>query len=229
MSRLLNLPSELLVRSFSHVDRASLKSLRQSCRLTSQLATDQLYRTVHLKPSETSQKALQEILNNPTICQIPRKIYIDTVDESIVRFQVVTSVHLQAIANVTQDYKEEIEQDLPEGWKDLLPQVKKLPRLNAVVLSFDKGFTSDGDDRYHYWDFPQTRKFRSQTMYKVFALLDSLQHPIQDLGIRHLQTDNPKNEKTLARMSKVLSGLRSLRLSITNETNDAAPENDLQV
>jgi len=85
MSRLLTLPSELLARTFSYVNRSSLKSLRQSHRFISQLATDQLYRTVHLKPGETSQKALQEILNNPNLRRIPRKIYIDTVDESLVR------------------------------------------------------------------------------------------------------------------------------------------------
>jgi hypothetical protein len=85
MSRLLNLPSELLARTFSYVDRSSLKSLRQSCRLTSQLTTDQLFRTVHLQPGETSQNFLQEILNNPNLRRIPRKIYIDTVDKSLVR------------------------------------------------------------------------------------------------------------------------------------------------
>lgn len=95
MSRLVNLPSELLARSFSHVNRSSLKSLRQSCRFISQVATDQLYRTVHLKPSETSQKALQEILNDPDLCQIPRKIYIDTADESVVRLYPTSVVHLK--------------------------------------------------------------------------------------------------------------------------------------
>jgi hypothetical protein len=91
MSRLLNLPSELLARTCSYVNHSSLKSLRQSCRFTSQLATDQLYRTVHLKPSETSQNALQGILNNPSLRRLPRKIYIDTVDENIVRLSQSTS------------------------------------------------------------------------------------------------------------------------------------------
>lgn len=107
--------------------------------------------------------------------------------------------------------------------------MKGLPRLNAAVLSFDRGFTSDGPEKYHYWDFPQTPKFRFKTMHRVFSLLESLQHPIQDLGIRNLQADNPKDSETLEKMAKVLSGLVSLRLGITNETNDAAPENDLEV
>lgn len=109
--------------------------------------------------------------------------------------------------------------------------MKELPRLNAVVLCFDKGFTSDSTDRdyLHYQDFPQTHQFRFQAMHKVFSLLESLRHPIQDLGIRNLQADNPKDLKTLAIMGKVLSGLLSLRLSITSETNDAAPEHDLEV
>jgi hypothetical protein len=85
MSRILDFPSELLAHTFSYVNQSTLKSLRQSCRFISPLATDQLYRTVHLQPGETSQKGLQEILNNPNLRRIPRKIYIDTVDESLVR------------------------------------------------------------------------------------------------------------------------------------------------
>lgn len=109
--------------------------------------------------------------------------------------------------------------------------MKELPRLNAAVLCFDKGFTSDSEDEDypHYTDFPQTPQFRFHAMHKLFSLLESLRHPIQDLGIRNLQADNPKDPKTLAKMGKVLSGLLSLRLSITSETNDAAPEHDLEV
>jgi hypothetical protein len=66
-------------------------------------------------------------------------------------------------------------------------------------------------------------------MHKFFSLLASLRHPIQDLGIRNLQVDNPRDPETLERMGKVLSGLLSLRLSITTETNEAAPEHDLEV
>lgn len=62
-----------------------------------------------------------------------------------------------------------------------------------------------------------------------FSLLESLQSPIQDLGIRNLQADNPKDRTTLANIEKTLSGLKSLRLSIVNETNEAAPEHDLEV
>ncbi|OQE05723.1 hypothetical protein PENVUL_c022G09072 [Penicillium vulpinum] len=211
MSRLLNLPSELLARTFSYVNQSSLKSLRQSCRFISQLATDQLYRTVRLQPSKTSQNRLQEILNNPSLRRVPRKIYIDTVDESL-------------------NYDDEEEQKWPQGWENLVSQVKELPRLNAAVLCFDKGFTSDSTDHdyLHYEDFPQTPQFRFQAMHKLFSLLESLRHPIQDLGIRNLQADNPKDPKTLAKLGKVLSGLLSLRLSITSETNDAAPEHDLE-
>ncbi|CAG8116993.1 unnamed protein product [Penicillium salamii] len=211
MSHLLNLPSKLLARTFFNVDSSSFKSLHHSCRFISQLATDQLFKTVHLQPSKTSQNGLQEILNNPNLRRIPRKIYIDTVDESL-------------------NYDDEEEQKWPQGWDNLVPQVKELPRLNAAVLCFDKGFTSDSEDEDypHYTDFPQTPQFRFHAMHKLFSLLESLRHPIQDLGIRNLQADNPKDPKTLAKMGKVLSGLLSLRLSITSETNDAAPEHDLE-
>ncbi|KAJ6031012.1 hypothetical protein N7540_001744 [Penicillium herquei] len=211
MSRLLNLPGELLARVSCYADRSSLKSLRQSCRFISQLATDQLFRTVRLQPGETSQRGLQEILNNPNLRRIPRKIYIDTVDESL-------------------NYDDEEEQEWPQGWDNLVPRVKELPQLTTAVLCFDKGFTSDSSDSdsYHYMDFPQTPQFRFHGMHKFFSLLSSLRHPIQELGIHNLQADNPKDPETLAKIGKVLSGLLSLRLSIISETNDAAPENDLE-
>jgi hypothetical protein len=110
--------------------------------------------------------------------------------------------------------------------------MKELPRLNAAVLCFDKGFTSDSPDPDYYLHcdhFPQAPQFRFQAMHKLFSVLESLPHPIQDLGIRNLQADNPKDPETLAKLEKVLSGLLSLRLSITSETNEAAPEHDLEV
>lgn len=109
--------------------------------------------------------------------------------------------------------------------------MKELPQLNAAVLCFDKGFTSEKSDSDYYYctDLPQTPRFRFHAMDQFFSLLESLRHPIQDLGIRNLQADNPKDPKTLAKIGKVLSGLLSLRLSITSETNDAAPEHDLEV
>jgi hypothetical protein len=107
--------------------------------------------------------------------------------------------------------------------------VKELPQLNAAVLCFDKGFASDSWDDYYNTAFPQTPRFRFHAIHKFFSLLESLRYPIQDLGIRNLQADNPKDPKTLTKIGKVMSGLLSLRLSITSETNDAAPEHDLEV
>ncbi|KAF3394485.1 hypothetical protein F1880_005319 [Penicillium rolfsii] len=211
MSQLLDLPSELLARTCSYVDLSSLKSLRQSCRFMSQLATDQLFKTVLLQPGETNQNRLQEILSNPNLRRIPRKIYIDTVDESI-------------------DYETSKEQKWPQGWDTLVPHVKDLPRLNAAILCFDQGFTSDhkGSESYYVMNFPQRPRFRFHAMHEFFSLLESLQHPVQHLGIRNLQADNPKDPELLAKIEKVLSGLLSLRLSITSETNDACPEYDLE-
>ncbi|KAJ5562702.1 hypothetical protein N7535_002852 [Penicillium sp. DV-2018c] len=65
-------------------------------------------------------------------------------------------------------------------------------------------------------------------MHKLFSLLESLRHPIRDLGILNLQADNPKDPKTLAKIGKVLSGLQSLCLSITNETNYDVPQYELE-
>jgi hypothetical protein len=85
MSLLLNLPHKLRARTFAYVNRASLNSLRQTCRLTSQLSTDQLYKNPHLYPDEKSQDAIRGILNNPNLQQIPRKIYVNTVEADYVR------------------------------------------------------------------------------------------------------------------------------------------------
>ncbi|KAJ5562738.1 hypothetical protein N7461_001499 [Penicillium sp. DV-2018c] len=200
MSRLLDLPNELIAHTFSYVDRPSLKSLRQTCRFLSQLANDQLYRTVHLRPGETSQNKIQGILNNPSLSRSLRKIDIVTVDKGI-------------------NYKyRENEQEWPHGWDNILAQVEELPLLNSVVLCFHKRFVSaSGQGRPNAWDYPQTRRFRFEAMDKIFSLIDSSRRPVQSLGIRNLQAVNPEDPRTLAKMEKVLSGLQSLRLSITNQ------------
>lgn len=85
MSGFLNLPSEVLARTFAYANRSSVKSIRPPYRFISQLATDPLYKTLYLQPSETSQNGLQEILKDPSLRRVPQKIYIDTVDKSLVR------------------------------------------------------------------------------------------------------------------------------------------------
>lgn len=57
----------------------------------------------------------------------------------------------------------------------------------------------------------------------------SLKLPLKELGIRNLQVDNPRCEKTQEMLANVLPSLETLRLTIVSEYTEAAPEDDIEV
>lgn len=59
--------------------------------------------------------------------------------------------------------------------------------------------------------------------------LASLPRSLQELAIRDLENVNSFDATTVAMTTRVLEGLRSLRLNILNESNGAAPEYDYEV
>lgn len=85
MPSLLSLPQELIPYIVSYLDRASVKSLRQTCRTVVQATTAELFRTVSLFPDDRSCDRLDSLLADPDMCKLPRKIYIYTIEKDNVR------------------------------------------------------------------------------------------------------------------------------------------------
>lgn len=85
MNPFLRLPADLVPLVIRHLDRASLKSLRQTCRAVSAASTAQLFHTVQLFPDDQSCDRMEHLLADPEKRKAPREIYINTIEEDLVR------------------------------------------------------------------------------------------------------------------------------------------------
>lgn len=99
--------------------------------------------------------------------------------------------------------------------------------VESAVLRFDQCYSAEAEDWHPF--YPQTAGFRFQAIDDFFSMLASLKLPVKELGLWNLQVDNPRNQETLKKLRGVLSGLRSLRLTVVCEHSGAAPEDDIEV
>lgn len=124
------------------------------------------------------------------------------------------------------DYGDEDADDLPQPFWQLVKRLGELPRLKSVALRFHPECASD--ENFASTTELQTIAFRATVMQKLTASLASLPRPLSELAIHNLQNINPTDPETVANLTKVLTGLRSFRLNITNEM-EGDREPDLQV
>lgn len=80
-----------------------------------------------------------------------------------------------------------------------------------------------------YNDCQQEPPFRHSVMRSFTQAIASLPRPIRELGIHDLQNINETDEAVVANIGKILSGLHTLRLNITNEHSEGNGETDLEV
>lgn len=63
----------------------------------------------------------------------------------------------------------------------------------------------------------------------VFSSLAELSQPLRELAISNLQNVNEPDPERSTVIMGVLCNLRSLRLNVVAESDDSAPEHDLEV
>ncbi|KAL5366279.1 F-box domain protein [Aspergillus floccosus] len=206
MASITVLPSELLARIITFLDRSSLEAIRETSRLLSQFATPRLFDTLRLFPDEESYEVVDCITDDATLKKMVKKVYINTCEDDY------------------DDYDEE-EVELTKDFKDRIANFKHCPNVQSAVLRFDKHCSTGREEWMR--ESPQTIAFRTKTLGVFFKWLASFEAPLRELGIRNMQDVNVGDEKISANIEKALQNLRSLRLSIVTEHNDAAPEDDL--
>lgn len=84
MASIIVLPTELLARIISFLDRSSLKAIRQTSRRLSQIATPQLFATLRLFPDEKSYEAVDHITDHATLKKMVKKVYVNTCEDDYV-------------------------------------------------------------------------------------------------------------------------------------------------
>ncbi|RLL97664.1 hypothetical protein CFD26_105317 [Aspergillus turcosus] len=206
MASITLLPSELLARIVSFLNRSSLKAIRETSRVLSQFATPRLFDTLHLFPDEESYEAVDHIINHATLKKMVKKVYVNTCED-----------------DYDDDDEEEVE--LTEDFKDRIAKFKDCQNVQRAILRFDKHCSTGRE----YWmtEHPETMAFRTKALRVFFKWLASFEAPLRELGVRNMQDVNVADDRISANIEKVLRGLRTLRLSIVTEHNEAAPEDDL--
>ncbi|KAF7178188.1 hypothetical protein CNMCM7691_006860 [Aspergillus felis] len=207
MASITVLPSELLARIISFLDRSSLKAIRETSRLLSQFATPRLFDTLRLFPDEESYEAVDRVTNHATLKKMVKKVYVNTCEDDY------------------DDDDEEAEVELTKDFKDRIAKFKACPNVQSAVLRFDKHCSTSRE----IWmtEHPETLAFRTKTLRAFFEWLASFEVSLRELGIRNMQDVNVGDDQISANIEKVLQNLRTLRLSIVTEHNEAAPEDDL--
>lgn len=223
----LTLPPEVLAITISLLDSETLKSSRLANRTLNHLATRDLFRVVSLYDTEKSYQALKSVIQHAELKSHVHKVYLNTVETDYVSELLVSPHSLQLLtACLQQDSDHEDEATPPHAWRTLLPKLADLPDLQSVVLRFDKHCAADPAD---FVEPAQTMQYRNTVMEWVFAALASLRRPLRELGIQNYQNLAPRSGPTSDRVAKVVSGLRSLRLNVVHERDEAAPENEIEV
>ncbi|KAL4890879.1 F-box domain protein [Aspergillus ambiguus] len=210
MTSFLHLPPELFRLIVRHVDQPSLKSLRLTCRTLRPATTAKLFHTVRLFPDDQSCDRMESLLDDPQQRELPRKIYINTLDQDF----------------DPDDADQQPEAEWPKRWDTLLPRVKEFDNLRSAVLRLDRNYGAETE----YWEssYPHSPAFRFRALDRFFSMVASLKLPLKELAIRNLQVDNPRSEKTREILANILPSLETLRLTIVSEYNEAAPEHDIE-
>lgn len=118
---------------------------------------------------------------------------------------------------------------LPRRFSRLFDRLNELPGLQGVVLRFAPDCYGWESANSFLCDCDQKPPFRHSVMKAFTESIASLPHPIRELGLRDLQNINETDETVVGHIKKILSGLHTLRLNITNEHSDGNGETDLEV
>ncbi|KAL4936732.1 hypothetical protein BDV06DRAFT_86642 [Aspergillus oleicola] len=192
MAELLSLPTETLRDIFSHADQATRKALRLANRQLGKIGQQSVFKTVAISNTQRSFNQADEIVKRPELTHLITKVYLNTFDTA-------------DFGALDEDQNEE-----GDAGETLFHYVKKMPRVQSVVLRFHPE-VAEGD-----WDdAPQEMPFRSCVMEQSLDALAEMPN-VKELAIRDLQNVNERDPKTIADLKKVLSRLRSLRLNIAN-------------
>ncbi|KAL4789502.1 hypothetical protein BDV19DRAFT_396957 [Aspergillus venezuelensis] len=215
MVGLLQLPIELLHTICRDADLETRKALRLTSRLLDEVAQRCVFECITLSPLGASCDRLNQILENPKLASNLTTLYISTFDLDD------DGDYMYYEDAEDEDFEGEKETNLPIRFWSLFERLGELPRLQGVTLRFHREHTNND-----FGEAPQEVEFRSLVMKHAFNAFASLPQPLKYLAIRDLHNINETDETAIANIQKVLRGLESLRLNITNEHREYHGEMD---
>ncbi|PLB34807.1 F-box protein [Aspergillus candidus] len=191
MPALATLPEEILLLIFDFADRASLKSLRFTCRHISTAATEKLFQKILLYPHDKSIQRFVSVANSDThLFQLPRHIHFEPYQEG----------HY-----VIHD----LDDPNAPNWGAVSSHLWKLPRVDSAMLHFrdnsNEAYDNQSDMGYHY--------LRSKIIDDFFAAVVEMVPTPRKLALGFIY-ETPVEDDHFARIRRVLGGLHTFRLGI---------------
>ncbi|KAF2248195.1 hypothetical protein BU26DRAFT_458336 [Trematosphaeria pertusa] len=213
---MLQLPIELQRQCVQFVDPEFLKSLRFVSKDALPIATEALFSTIVLQPSDESAAKYTHILESEKLNPLVRTVIFNTDDDP----------------DADPDWASNEEKEPLESFLDALRAVFKFPNLRKVELKFARECAAPAVGRYNAWDkeVAETQSFRTDVLEAFFEGLNNLEKPavsVDSLTVKNLQDWTLEEIYESEDFKAVRSRLKKLALQITTETEDAAPETSI--
>ncbi|KAL3480635.1 hypothetical protein BJX99DRAFT_5453 [Aspergillus californicus] len=206
MPELTSLPVEILHSVFAHADQDSRKSLRLANRHLAEIGQQCVFQTIAVQfkfRQENHVNEIENILKRKDLVSHIAKIYVNTFD-------------------LQEDQEWMDEGDTQKLLEILVGYLKKLPRLQSVVLRFHPECPDEHD---RFGDVPQDEDLRTAVMKKALSTLAAFPQ-LKELALRDLWNVHDSDPKVTADLYKVLARLRSLRLNIINVNQGMSGSSD---
>ncbi|KAL4940612.1 hypothetical protein BDV06DRAFT_230202 [Aspergillus oleicola] len=209
------LPIEILHRICSDADQESRKALRLTNRLLEEIARCWVFKCKTVSPLDTSCERLRAISEYPKLASCLTTLYISTFDLD------EDGDYMYYEDAEDEDFEGEEHTGLPVRFYNLFYSLDLFPRLQNIALRFHWEHSSSD-----FAEIPQDIQWRRLVMSDVFLQLAALPQPLKHLALRDVYNVNETGVPVEAAIKKVLGGLESLRLNITNEHREFHGEVD---
>ena len=207
------LPLELQRQCVQSLDVATLKSFRVVNKSALALATESLFSTVNLLPTDGSAEKYSHILNDARLKLLVRRAIFNTSEDPL-----------------DDDREHEEKAKFLRSFKDVMLSVSKFPRLKEVELKFSRACSMPSSwDRYGA-EVAESRHFRISVLNSFFAGLREAREPgvhVESLSIKNLQDGTDKRVYDSKAFQAVVGKVKRLHLQIATEDDESAPENNI--
>jgi hypothetical protein len=204
------LPLELQYQCVRSFDVATLKSFRLVNKSALALATEILFGTINLLPTDNSAENYTQILDDAKLSRLVRRVIFNTSEDPL-----------------EDDRDEEEESEFLDSFKNAMLSVTKFPRLEEVELRFARACSVPGAWNRYWPQAAETRAFRMSVLNSLFAGLNEERHPsahVQSLTIKNLQDGTDESLYDSSAFQSVMEKVKRLHLQVTTEHYEPSPE-----
>jgi hypothetical protein len=201
---MLHLPVELQRQCVEKANFETLRALRLVDKAISTIASELLFHTVNLLPTDESAAKFLNILEDNTLNSFVRRTIFNT------------------SLNPEDDTHNESESEVSELFRDSINSVSRFPNVREVVLKFSRECMSD----HMYFTVAEGEKFRAAVLKIFFGAVRSAAK-VDTLTIKNIHDATGGAIYETEDFKVVCSRLKKLNIQVATEYDSAAPENSL--